>query len=80
MSGLVECPRCDGFGLIDVEDSGTGRYGPTSRALYGDFGAQLWVLPDGDAVAGMPRPGRYVRRGPPEEPTAGPYWIREGQT
>ena len=30
MSGLVECPRCDGFGLIDVEDSGTGRYGPTS--------------------------------------------------
>ena len=30
MSGLVECPRCDGFGLIDVEDSGTWRYGPTS--------------------------------------------------
>ena len=53
---------------------------PTSRALYGDSGPQLWVLADGDAVAGMPRPGRYVRRGPPEEPAAGPYWIREGQT
>ena len=35
---------------------------PTSRALYGEFGPQPWVLPDGDAVAGMPRPGRYLRR------------------
>ena len=35
---------------------------PTSRCLYGEFGPQLWVLPDGDAVAGMPRPGRYLRR------------------
>ena len=50
---------------------------PTSRALYGDFGPQLWVLPDGDAVAGMPRPGRYVRR---TLKYGGPYWIREGQS
>ena len=36
---------------------------PTSRALYGDFGPQLWVLPDGEA-APEPSRDRPVNPGP----------------